>query len=148
MDTLQIDLTLNSLMLLIGLVLTFYSFKIMDDIDDDDKDSKCDSHAKKAGRGLLVMGVSIAMISLTLMVAGGCPSVTSKVGKKAVAMAEEPMAVLVLLALLSITTLVLSSIVRSKCSKAKSNANVVLGLSAVGTIVSLGLIGYDFSQKQ
>ena len=148
MDKIQTDLTLNGLMLVIGLVLSYYAFKIMDKLDSPSDTQTCDEHAKKAGRGLLIMGVSITMISLTLMAAGGCPSVGSRVGKKAVEMAEEPMAVLVLLALISITTLVLSSIIRSKCSDVKNESNVVLGLSTLGTLISLGLIGYDFKNKR
>jgi hypothetical protein len=118
------------LLLIVGLILTIYSFAIAPDV------TNCSANAQNAVRGLLVMGVALFSITGTVL-AFRCHSSNSGL---------EPiigMTFIVLLLLISSTTIGLVSVIHKECEAARSKTPVLLGLSILVTVVTAGYLGYE-----
>jgi hypothetical protein len=126
------DFTMNmfmGMMMLIGLVITIFAFKIAKDV------TNCSDKAQNALRGLLVMGVALLCVSSTSLVCGCTKDLSHPaIGKSFTA----------LMVVIGIITITLTSIISSECTPAKGDLSIILILSVIVTVVSAGYLGYEF----
>lgn len=130
------------LVLIIGLILSVYAFKI------DAKIAKCVDTGKsvtKASKGLIVLSVSMVAAAVTYL-AGGCDSSSSKQAIGVIFLG--------LLCGLGIVVVVLASIIRSKCSAddddakaAKSDSDVLIILGVLAAMSSGGYLAMELHKK-
>lgn len=120
------------LMFLIGLVLTVYAFKIAPTV------KNCDSNVQNSARGILVMGVIMMSVSAAIMVCGcGIEVQHSTLG----------MLFPILMLAVSIITMSLTSIIHSSCIEARTQTPVLITISVLTTLLSVGYLGYKGYNK-
>lgn len=117
------------LMMIVGLILTIYAFKIASDVVD------CDISAQNAVRGLLVMGVTLMCISGTTLVIN-CPSKGDKDNHM------NGMIFVILMLVIGIVTTALASVIHKKCEESRKDTPILLTLSVLIMVVSGGYLGY------
>ena len=126
-------------MFIVGLVLTFYAFRLAGDVQN--KKDCLKKNVLNATRGLLVMGVAIMSIAGTYLLIGTASTYTdSMIG----------MMLVVLMLAMGITVIVLTSIIHSGCPEARSETNALLVLSVIVTAVSGSYLlykGYGMVQR-
>ena len=118
-------------MVVVGLVLTIFAFKIAPHTD------KCDSKkASHATRGLLVLGVAILTIASTYL-ACGCGNSSSESSK------YSNMTLVVVMMLLGIVVIVLTSVIHSECHNARKDTPFLLTTASLTTALALAYLIYS-----
>ena len=115
--------TFMIIMFLVGLVLTIYAFKISNSI------LNCNEHpsVQSAVKGLIVLGIMLLSISATYMVCGCSANIHNKtIG----------MGFVILMFIISIVIIGLISTIYNGCKEARSELPVLLGMSALSTVIS------------
>jgi cytochrome bd-type quinol oxidase subunit 2 len=127
---------LMGLMFIVGLVLTIFAFKIASDV------TECNTHSQNALRGLLVMGVMLMSISGTTL------GINCDVEKSEKKNHMNGMIFVILMLIIGIITTALVSVIHKNCEDARKDTPVLLTLSVLIMVVSLGYIGYTlYSSK-
>ena len=121
------------LMMIVGLVLTIYAFKISSDVVD------CNISAQNAVRGLLVIGVSLMSISGTTL-GINCPAKDDDKHMNG-------MIFIIFMFLIGIVTTALVSVIHKNCEAARKDTPVLLTLSVLIMAVSGGYLGYTVYNK-
>jgi len=118
---------LMGLMFIVGLILTIFAFKIASDV------TGCNANSQNALRGLLVMGVMLMSISATTL---GMNCDTGKSDKSV-----NGMIFVILMLLIGIVTTALVSVIHKNCKDARKDTPILLTLSILIMVVSLGYLG-------
>jgi cytochrome bd-type quinol oxidase subunit 2 len=127
---------LMGLMFIVGLVLTIFAFKIASDV------TECNTYSQNALRGLLVMGVMLMSISGTTL------GINCDVEKSEKKNHMNGMIFVILMLIIGIITTALVSVIHKNCEDARKDTPVLLTLSVLIMVVSLGYIGYTlYSSK-
>lgn len=124
---------LMGLMFIVGLVLTIFAFKIASDV------TICNVAAQNALRGLLVMGVMLMSITATTV---GINCDTGKSDKSL-----NGMIFVILMLIIGIVTTALVSVIHKNCEDARKDTPILLTLSVLIMVVSLGYLGYSVYYK-
>ena len=124
---------LMGLMFIVGLVLTIYSFKIASDV------TSCNIASQNALRGLLVMGVMLMSITATIL---GINCDTGKSDKSV-----NGMIFVILMLIIGIITTALVSVIHKNCEDARKDTPILLTMSVLIMVVSLGYLGYSVYNK-
>jgi cytochrome bd-type quinol oxidase subunit 2 len=124
---------LMGLMFIVGLVLTIFAFKIASSVTD------CNTHSQNALRGLLVMGVMLMSISGTTL------GINCDIGKSDKSV--NGMIFVILMLIIGIITTALVSVIHKNCEDARKDTPVLLTLSVLIMVVSLGYLGYSIYNK-
>ena len=124
---------LMGLMFVVGLLLTIFAFKIASDV------TKCNIASQNALRGLLVMGVMLMSISGTTL---GINCDTGKSDKTV-----NSMIFVILMLIIGIVTTALVSVIHKNCENARKDTPILLTMSVLIMIVSLGYLGYSVYNK-
>jgi hypothetical protein len=114
-------------MLIIGLLMTIFAFKIGNDV------TTCSVKAQNALRGLLVMGVGLMSISSTSLLCGCTANMAHP---------STGTFFIGLMAAIGIITMTLTSIIHSECIPARADTPIILTLSVLATVLSVGYLGY------
>lgn len=114
-----------SLMLLVGIILTIYAFRINNVI------KNCPMKVQNAARGLVVLGVLLISISGTYMVCG-CSKTLSN--------STLGISFVVLMLFMGIIVITLTSIIHSSCKPARKSTPVLLSLAVITTVMSSGYL--------
>lgn len=110
-----------SLMLIVGLVLTLYAFRINSHVND------CSKAVQNAARGLIVMGVILVSVSSTYMVCGCSKSLsTTALG----------MGFVLLMLVIGVTVISLTSIIHSGCKNARKSTPLLISLAVLTVVLS------------
>lgn len=122
---------LMGLMFIVGLVLTIFAFKIANDVN------ICKvPAAQNALRGLLVMGVMLMSITGTTLV------INCNTGKSNTEMSVNGMIFVILMLVIGIITTALVSVIHKNCEDARKDTPILLTMSVLIMVVSLGYLGY------
>ena len=119
---------LMGLMFIVGLVLTIFAFKIASDV------TNCNTASQNALRGLLVMGVMLMSITGTTL---GINCNTGKSDKSV-----NSMIFVILMLIIGIVTTALVSVIHKNCDNARKDTPILITLSVLIMVVSLGYLGY------
>ena len=119
---------LMGLMFIVGLVLTIFAFKMSNDV------TTCNVNAQNALRGLLVMGVMLMSITGTTL---GINCDTGKSDKTV-----NGMIFVILMLVIGIVTTALVSVIHKNCEDARKDTPILLTMSVLIMVVSLGYLGY------
>lgn len=122
---------LMGLMFVVGLVLTIFSFKIASDV------TSCNGAAQNALRGLLVMGVMLMSITGTTL------GINCNTGKSDTETSVNGMIFVILMLIIGIITTALVSVVHKNCEDARKDTPILLTMSVLIMVVSLGYLGYS-----
>jgi|694.fasta_scaffold122934_4 uncharacterized protein YacL len=122
---------LMGLMFIVGLVLTIFAFKITNDVN------ICKvSAAQNALRGLLVMGVMLMSITGTTL------GINCNTGKSDSETSVNGMIFVILMLVIGIITTALVSVIHKNCEDARKDTPILLTMSVLIMVVSLGYLGY------
>ena len=124
---------LMGLMFIVGLVLTIFAFKMSNDV------TTCNVNAQNALRGLLVMGVMLMSITGTTL---GINCDTGKSDKTV-----NGMIFVILMLVIGIVTTALVSVIHKNCEDARKDTPILLTMSVLIMVVSLGYLGYSVYNK-
>jgi hypothetical protein len=122
---------LMGLMFIVGLILTIFAFKIASDV------TGCNANSQNALRGLLVMGVMLMSISATNL------GMNCDTGKSDKSNHMNGMIFVILMLIIGIVTTALVSVIHKNCEDARKDTPILLTLSVLIMVVSLGYLGYS-----
>ena len=120
-------------MFIVGLVLTIFAFKIASDV------TGCNKASQNALRGLLVMGVMLMSITGTIL---GINCDTGKSDKSV-----NGMIFVIVMLIIGIITTALVSVIHKNCEDARKDTPVLLTMSVLIMVASLGYLGYSVYNK-
>ena len=122
---------LMGLMFIVGLVLTIFAFKISSDV------TNCNAASQNALRGLLVMGVMLMSITATTL------GINCNRGKSDTETSVNGMIFVILMLIIGIITTALVSVIHKNCEDARKDTPILLTMSVLIMVVSLGYLGYS-----
>lgn len=120
-----------SLMFIVGLVLTIYSFKLGPAV------KNCSAAAQDAARGLVVLGVMLISISGTYMVCG-----CEKIGLPMKSHSVTGIGFVVLMLLIGISVIGLTSTIHKECQNARTDTPVLITIASITTLVCIVYLVY------
>ena len=121
-------------MFIVGIVMTIYSYKINQTLD---QECPTNSQAINAARALLIMSVIITTLSFSVGICG-CGAVTD-INKE-----WTGFLFVIMMFILGITISVLVSIINSNCPKSNNDTSIPLSFGIVIAVISLLYLVYRF----